>query len=191
MKRFATILLVLAMLASMGSIAYAEDIGTGNKTLTGAEGGNSASADIYGVYKSADEPGPIYSVNISWPSMVYTYDVVNPEWMPSVHRYDGEREFSLSGGARSRKITVSNSSNRKVSVSASVSNTNSLVGLELSLIGTSSFELDRADIEREPTKNEFVVQVDTNGQTPTITPEQSGQNFTIGTVTITLSAADD
>ena len=186
MKRFATILLVLAMLASMGSIAYAAE-GSDTKTITSID--QSESADIYGVYKSADEPGPVYSVNISWPSMIYTYEVVNPKWMPSVHRYDGDPEFSLSSGARSRKITVSNSSNRKVSVNASVSNTNSLVGLELSLIGTSSFELDRADIERTPTENEFVVQVDTNDQTPTITPEQSGQQFTIGTVTITLSAA--
>lgn len=187
MKRFATILLVLAMLASMGSIAYAAE-SSGTKTITSID--QSESADIYGIYKSADEPAAVYSVSISWPSMVYTYEVVNPKWMPSVHRYDGVPEFSLSSGALSRKITVSNSSNRKVSVNASVSNTNALVGLQLNLIGTSSFELDRADIDRAPTKNEFVVQVDVDGQIPTIKPQQSGQQFTIGSVTITLSAAD-
>lgn len=111
MKRFVTILLALAMLASMGSVAYAAD-GSDQKDITSTS--QTESAEIYGIYKSAAEPEPVYSVNISWQEMKFYYKVVNPEWMPSVHRYDGEREFVLASGNRSRKITVSNSSNRKV-----------------------------------------------------------------------------
>ena len=170
----------------MGSVAYAAD-GSDQKDITSTS--QTESAEIYGIYKSAAEPEPVYSVNISWQEMKFYYKVVNPEWMPSVHRYDGEREFVLASGNRSRKITVSNSSNRKVHVRASVSNTNSIQGLALSLTGTNSFDLDRADIEREPTRDEFVVKVDTDGQAPTIKPEQSNQTFNVGTVTITVSAA--
>ena len=49
MKRFVTILLVLAVLASMGSIAYAEESGSGSENFT--EDGSSKTINIQGAFR--------------------------------------------------------------------------------------------------------------------------------------------
>ena len=116
MKRFVTILLVLAVLASMGSIAYAEESGSGSENFT--EDGSSKTINIQGAFQPAGDPSAVYSVTVAW-------DIKFPE--------------------KNRTIRVTNDSNKDVYVKANAAVESDNYGFQLTVTPSTLPVKNRAD----------------------------------------------
>lgn len=101
-----SVLLVLALSLCMGTTAFAAGITT--------EGG-STSTDVKGTYVPGGATATIYSVDVAWGSMEFTYtDAFEGTWNPNTHVYDGAIAAAWSCAADANKITVTNHSNTAV-----------------------------------------------------------------------------
>lgn len=98
MKRMIPLMLVVAMLLSMGLSAAA--------TQTTEVGSTNVTAN----YEAGEEGGQIISVEIAWEGMEFTYNgASNPVWDPKEHKYSEE---SAAGWAESNaSIAITNHSN--------------------------------------------------------------------------------
>lgn len=200
MKRFVTILLALAMLASMGSIAYAADpSGEGSIDASFPYSGDTP-IGVYGIYDTADTPDSVYSVTVEWDSLEFTCTVNGTAtWLPGSHTYDNHRTFSwneLSGGdplnpdntntKLQRTIRVTNNSNVDVYAKAALENAELQYGIDLSVapVNTSVPVHNRA-YNPELKNNEIFTVTLRPSSTPDVDMPNSA--FTVGTVTITVS----
>ena len=81
MKKKTALVLTLAMVFSLAPLsAYAETITTG---------GGTASHDVKATYRadsSGGAGGPVYSVDITWGDMAFTYTAEAGIWDPSTHK---------------------------------------------------------------------------------------------------------
>lgn len=196
MKRFVTILLALAMLASMGSIAYAADSGNGSKDITDPDSDGSASIEVVGNYETSKEPDPVYSVNVSWQNMQFSCEVQGQKiWNPLTHTYSNQRKFvwnNLDGSEdpntrTQRLITVTNKSSEQVQVTATAEPESNTYGFNLSVYPQSpeSVILESYADENDPVNS---TQFDVDITPPIRPPEDMPANFKLGTVTITVNA---
>ena len=196
MKRFITILLALAMLASMGSVAYAED---SSKTITDLETDNSANFDVGGTYAASTEPDPVYFVTVSWESMEFNCEITgSKDWNVDTHTYTNRQRFSWKrldnkeGTEKTRTITVTNKSNKQVKVNADVSYASeNSYGFTLSLFSTSETGILETLADNGVTKDDIKELISvTIGGGPAQPPlEGFPEKLKIGTVTITVAAA--
>lgn len=110
MKKLLTIILSLALLSMASVTAFAAN------PITFEDG--SDSADVKGTYVAGSSTAAVYSVDITWGSMEFTYtDASSGVWNPQTHKYDGATAtagWSCEAGAN--KITVTNHSNVAVTV---------------------------------------------------------------------------
>lgn len=168
MKKIISLLLALAMVMSLSVTAFA----VGN--------GESSSTDVKATYNDGADAGKIYSVDISWQGMSFTYTDADTKWDPTTHTYVPTSEPYWSEGS----ITVTNHSNDAVTASVSY-----------------TAEADYADITMTFSSESVSVATADNGvdgaagtavsETITVTPEgaltEGVSEVKIGTITITIS----
>lgn len=107
MKKVLTIFLSLALLSMASVTAFAASPIT-------SEGG-SDSANVKGTYVAGSAGASVYSVDITWGSMEFTYtDASTGTWDPQTHEYVGSVEAAWGCEQDASKITVTNHSNAGV-----------------------------------------------------------------------------
>ena len=107
MKKVLTIILSLALLSMASVTAFAASPITTN--------GGSDSAEVKGTYVAGGTATTVYSVDITWGSMEFTYtDASQGTWNPQTHQYDDIVAANWSCAADANKIEVTNHSNAAV-----------------------------------------------------------------------------
>ena len=200
MKRFITIILALTMLASVGSVAYAADEGSGSKTLT--TDGASETISVSGKFQKTEDPNPVYSVKVEWESLKFTCTVNGKLiWNPSDHSYTNDRtvawvkpsadEIKLNPNNdksdKTRTVRVTNNSNADVYVKASAVKEDEDFGFGLTVSPGEVIPVENLSDTTTVVKNyeDFVVQI-VSPTAPDKELRKSG-TYTLGTVTITVS----
>ena len=173
LKKITSLLAAAALTCAMGTTAFAEDgVGTGNYN-----------ADVKGTYQAGGSGAVVYSVDITWEDMSFTYTAAGQgTWDPENHSYTGGSEASWSS---SKNITVTNHSNAAVTA-------------------TAAFQADTGytDVTMtfgENNGNTIATAVGTQvGEAPsatiTVTPggtlAESADGGKIGTITVSIAAAE-
>ena len=110
MKKITTLLAAAALTCAMGTTAFAADqdgVSTG-----------SYPADVKGTYQAGGSGAVVYSVDIAWTDMSFTYTGAGEgTWDPETHQYSGSSEGAWT--ASNDSITVTNHSNAAVKATAS------------------------------------------------------------------------
>lgn len=111
MKKIFAVILTLALLSMASVTAFADNIDTI---------GESGSAEVKGTYVAGGSAATVYSVDIAWGSMEFTYtDASVGTWNPDNHKYDGAEEAKWSCAKGADEIKVTNHSNADVTVNFS------------------------------------------------------------------------
>lgn len=175
MKKILTSVLILTLIFTLFSVcAGAETIGSGT---------GSASHDVTASYEEGSSAPTVYSVDITWGNMAFTYtDAKEGTWNPETHSYDGAAEASWQANAADGdKITFTNHSNAGVTASLTYEASTGFDGI------TGTF--DTASVELKTAVGTTVA----NAPEKTVTLTLSGalgSNTTagtkIGTVKVTL-----
>ncbi|MCD7957004.1 MAG: hypothetical protein LUG93_14905 [Lachnospiraceae bacterium] len=106
LKKTAALIIAAAMCVGMnaGTVAYADTL----------EDEGSSSADVTATYESS-ETEIIYSVDITWGSLEFTYTEAGAQtWDPSTHTYSEAEEGGWSYEEGSNILTITNHSNSAV-----------------------------------------------------------------------------
>ena len=183
MKKKALTLCVATILGlSSGTVAMAATINTAGGTDSHA---------VYGTYQPEDEAATVYSVDVSWGSMEFTYTdgAVSKTWDPSTHQYNesvGEGSWSNQDGAN--KVTVTNRSNKALTATVEAATLDSYEGITAKA-DNASLSLADASIGATTTKPG-------HSSTASTTISLSGKltknvnKATIGSVTVKIAEAD-
>ena len=110
-RKLFVVALALVLTLSMTATAFAA---AGNENATSLP--YSKDIDVTGTYSGSTIGGDVYSVDISWDAMDFTYTVVSgTQWNPSTHQYDSAAApgWTANGG---NSITTVNHSNVPVDV---------------------------------------------------------------------------
>lgn len=94
--------------------------GYANKIVTDPddENKNSANFEMTGSFDPAEDETIVYSVDVSWGSMEFTYeDEIEGTWNPATHNYDGAEPAGWNCTNGANEVTVTNHSNADVKVS--------------------------------------------------------------------------
>lgn len=174
MKKVWAILLILSLLSLASATCFAAD------TITSNSG--SASADVKGTYVAGGPSATVYSVDIAWGSMEFTYTGASGgTWNPATHQYGGGSANAWSCATDANKITVTNHSNAAVNAQFSYVSASGYEGIS----GTfSQNELNLATAVDTAVSN-----APSGSVTLSLTgdlPSNTNANTTIGTVTVTL-----
>lgn len=172
LKKITSVLAAAALVCTMSTTAFAEDgVGTGNYN-----------ADVKGTYQDGGASDTVYSVDITWEDMSFTYTAAGEgTWNPETHEYNGATQASWS---ESKNIVVTNHSNAAVTATASfqadggyeaVSMTFSNNGLQLNSAVDTTY--DQAPI--------LTIRVIPGG-----TLAESANGGKIGTITVSIAAAE-
>lgn len=111
MKRILSVFIATLLLTCLVTTAYAAEVD---------HNGGSTSTDVKATYSSGGTASIVYSVDVAWGSMEFTYNDANPGvWNPSTHVYDGVAPASWTFAANANKITLINHSNTDISTALS------------------------------------------------------------------------
>ena len=177
MKKKAALVLTLAMVFSLAPLsAYAD-------TLTAV--GGTASHDVTATYvdgSSGGAGGTVYSVDIAWGDMAFTYTAAAGTWDPAKHAYTGAEggvwTVDKDGG---NTITVTNHSNADVTAAFSYAAASSFEGIS----GT----FDNASLALKSAVGTEVANAPSGTAALTLDGalgSDTTANTTIGTITVTL-----
>ena len=179
MKKILSIALCLVLILSLGTTAYAADTITGGQTQT-----------VTGNYQAAAEAGTVYSVEIQWGSLEFTYEVPAQVWDTETHTYkspdDAIPQWVCEDGAN--QVTVVNRSNAGIDVTVTTDMGES--GITATVSDEGKFTLASADATI--TAENATGQETKGSVTITLEGELSKEHTAgsaIGTVTVTLAAA--
>jgi len=112
MKKLTALFLAIMLVAAMSTTAFAAT------PITTA--GGSDSADVTGTYVAGSSGGTVYSVDVAWGSMAFTYTGASTgTWNPTTHTYDGTTDAAWSCAEGANKVTVTNHSNTAVTAALS------------------------------------------------------------------------
>lgn len=147
-----------------------------------AVGQGDQSHAVTGHYESGGESSVVYSVDITWDSLNFTYkDAFEGTWNAQEHVYQGATSASWTPG--NATITVTNHSNTEITATPSYQ-----AGLEYEsasmTFNTNPLVVESADNGLEGAAGQAVsgtIQVTPSGSLP------ENANGTIGTITITIS----
>lgn len=174
MKKVLAITLTMAMLFTMTAMAETtvKEMGDSSNPVTATYSGNNGG-------------GTIYSVDITWGSLEYTYNAANKgAWDPETHTYKDTSEASWSCDDGADTITVTNHSNAGVSVSMKYEQSESYTNITGTL-DNPSFELTTAentDITKAPSdKSTLKLRGDL---------AENADNVQVGTVTVTIGGTN-
>ena len=176
MKKILSIVLAIAMIATLGINAFAANV----TTVPGSETGDVV-VKIDGT--SADNLAKVYSVDIEWDSLDFTYTFDSTDentWDPSTHTYTEANDGTTNWDKTTANIKVINHSNEAVGVAASIDNA-TLNGVTTTL-SNASFDLDTGVGLTYDTADSDTIGVAIAG-VPTVEDD-----FTIGTITVEISA---
>lgn len=183
MKKIFALILTVALVLSMGTIsAFAASPIT---TATGSD-----SATVKGTYSAAGG-SDVYSVDITWGNMEFTYNAGTQVWNTTTHEWDltGTPSWTVANAA-DNKIEIKSHSSKTVTATLSFA-ANSIAGL------TGSF-MDASTGGTAIPSNQFAITA--SAATANATPDAiaylqlsggsvavGADDVTIGTVTVTLS----
>ena len=178
-KNVFSIMLCLVLLLSMSTTAYATE------TITGG-----TSATVTGTIESLEEAATVYSVDIQWGSLEFTYEVPAQVWDTETHTYkspdDAIPQWVCEDGAN--QVTVVNRSNADIDVTVTTDMGES--GITATVSDEGKFILASADATI--TAENATGQETKGSVTITLAGELSKEHTAgsaIGTVTVTLAAA--
>ena len=175
MKKITTLLVAAALTCAMGTTAFAADqdgVKTGEYT-----------ADVKGTYQAGGSGVVVYSVDIAWTDMNFTYTGAGEgTWNPETHQYEGGTEASWTDSNAS--VTVINHSNAAVTVTASFE---ALPGYETTSMtfgnnGATVATAEGTEFAKAPSATITV--------TPGGTLAESANGGKIGTITVSIAAAE-
>ena len=142
--------------------------------------GEASTQNVTGHYVSGGESSVVYSVDISWDPLDFTYtDAFKGNWNPTTHEYEGGTEASWTPG--NATITVTNHSNAAITATPSYQPESESASMTFD---KDSFEVASADNATESgagTPVTGTLEVTPSGSLP------EGADGTIGTITITIS----
>lgn len=171
MKKSAIALMGLACTLAVSSAAFAADLP------------DPSTHAVNGRYHANSTVETVYSVDVAWDSMEFTYTVDSEgTWNPTTHKYDSASEGQWSQNNNTVKVT--NHSNAKVKVAVIYAAEDSYSDITGSF-SNGSFQLDTAEgtqVDRAP------------DQTATLTlsgelDKSVGTSTKLGTATVTITAA--
>ena len=177
MKKITTLLAAAALTCAMGTTAFAADqdgVSTG-----------SYPADVKGTYRagSSGDGDVVYSVDIAWTDMSFTYTGAGEgTWDPETHQYSGSSEGAWT--ASNDSITVTNHSNAAVKATASYQ---AETGYEST---TMTFGNNEATVATAVGTEVASAPSATITVTPSGTLAQSANGGKIGTITVSIAAAE-
>lgn len=150
-------------------------------TAVAAVPGESKSIDVTGKYNSTTTEATVYSVDILWESMTFTYnETMEKVWNAENHTYT--TNTSGAWDKTSASITVTNHSN--AAVTASVAYT-AMANTGITGTLSATHKTLAAGVEGKPNEADALLAVLTISGKPTETVTNSGVK--IGSITITLS----
>ncbi len=169
MKKILSILLTLTLVIGCSTTVFAE---------TSTEAG-SQSQDVYGTFVAGTKTSTIFTVDIEWSAMDFTYYEANePVWDPETHTYSNVEEYGEHWEGEGT-ITVTNHSNTAIKA---VSKYTGLEGYKTAGLEFNNKEvyLESAEIGNEA--KEEVITVTPYGTLPVL-----NEKTKIGTITVELS----
>lgn len=175
MKKILTLMLSLALLCVMAVPAMATD------TISQKDG--SASANVKGTYVPGSGTATVYSVDIAWGSLEFTYtDASKGTWNPDTHSYDGAEVAAWSCEAGANKVTVTNHSNAEVNFAFTAQ---AAAGFEAI---TLNFDTSRAMLDSAVNTTYAAAPAHTITVTPSgALTKDTTAGTVIGTITVTIS----
>ena len=175
MKKITTLLAAAALTCAMGTTAFAAD-------QDGVETGD-YTADVKGTYQAGGSGAVVYSVDIAWTDMSFTYTGAGEgTWDPETHQYSGSSEGAWT--ARDDSITVTNHSNAAVKATASYQAEN---GYEST---TMTFGNNEATVATAVGTEVASAPSATITVTPGGTLAESANGGKIGTITVSIAAVE-
>lgn len=180
MKKILALTLVTAM--SLGVAASAAS------NITDVSSRNSATNDVKTTVKDFIEGEASYYVTVTFPSLEFTYNMGTlSEWQQDVLKYNTPSDQGWEAGTKSGQITVSNRSNRAISLDCQykASGSHQLAGK----ITGGAAKLESAVSLENPltagaaTDTTFTFEI-------TETPSEDFEQETVGTITLTVTASE-
>lgn len=184
MKKKALTLCVATILGlSSGTVAMAATINSAGGTDSHA---------VYGTYQPEGEAATVYSVDVSWGSMEFTYTAgaVSKTWDPSTHQYNesvGEGSWSNQDGAN--KVTVTNRSNKALTATVEAATSGSYTDITAK-VDKASLSLEDASIAATTTKPGHPSTASTTISLSGALTDKNANKATIGSVTVKIADAD-
>ena len=179
MKKKTALVLTLAMVFSLAPLsAYADTI---------SAAGGTASHDVTATYRadsSGGAGGTVYSVDITWGDMAFTYTAEAGIWDPATHKTtDAEGGvWTVDNKDGGNTITVTNHSNTGVTAAFSYAPASGFEGI--------SGSFDNASLALETAVGTEVANAPKGTAALTLTGalgSDTAANATIGTITVTLN----
>lgn len=176
MKKALSLVLALAMIMSLSITAFANE--------TGVEAG-SYNTEVIGTYvEGSDSNGTVFSVDIKWTGMSFTYYAEKgPVWNTNDHTYSEAEPARWEGTGT---ITVTNHSNTKISATPVYAKEAGYESVEITF-GTDKLILVSADIDNTAVSD--TITVTPGGSLPAISNETNSAK--IGTITVTIAQSED
>ena len=175
MKKLVSMLAVAALTCTMGTTAFAADqdgVSTG-----------SYPADVKGTYQAGSSGAVVYSVDIAWTDMSFTYTGAGEgTWDPENHQYSGSSEGAWT--ASDDSIAVTNHSNAAVKATAKFEADS---GYESTTI---TFGNNGATVATAVGTEVASAPSATITVTPGGTLAESANGGKIGTITVSIAAAE-
>ena len=177
-KLFTTLAVILAFVLCLSISAFAADpdIGANNGTDT---------VDVDGVYNAGSTAAEVISVDVSWGSMIFTYnDTVEGVWDHENHEYDNSSVASWTCATDANKITVTNHSNTAVEAQLTFAKANGT-----DIVGAFDEDNGTADdgiMELATAVDTAVAEAPSANAYFTITSGSIDEDATLGTITLKI-----
>ena len=169
MKKLCSLIVAVVMVLSVTVTAFA------------AAPGDSEEIDVTGKYNSTVTEGTVYSVDIAWENMTFTYNETTEKvWNADSHSYTTTTTGSWDKTTAS--ITIINHSNAAVSAAISFA---AVAGTGVTGTLNKTQKTLSAGVEGKPNEADALVTTLTIGGKPTETVTKDG--IKVGSITITLS----
>ena len=175
LKKITSVLAAAALVCTMSTTAFAADqtgVNTGDHT-----------ADVNGTYQASGSGAVVYSVDIAWTDMRFTYTGAGEgTWDPETHQYIGSPEGAWT--ASDDSITVTNHSNAAVKATAKFEADSGYesTSMEFGNNGATVATAEGTQVSAAPSATITV--------TPSGTLAESANGGKIGTITVSIAAAE-
>lgn len=174
MKKLSIISLSILLALSLSVTAWAV---ADSATWTGTS--PSTTIPVTGTYQAIGDGTPVYSVDITWGSMEFTYQASGGAWNPETHTYGEGSSGTWTCEDGANQITIKNHSNAYVNCDLKYTSIDSNITGNLSTNILTFGSAVNTPVDDPPTGT---ATLDLTGQLP------SGSNEAeIGTVTITIT----
>lgn len=174
MRKLLTILALVLVVAMCASFAASAD------TISGL---SSATKDVTLTYSavSVDEATIVYSADVTWTDVAFSYNAGTTKWNPETHDYTASGASATWTDSKG-SVKVTNHSNAAIAVTVSFAKASTANGSATVSVSNGSFTLDSG-----------VGSTYANAASGTATLTASGKptsSSTIGTVTVKIAAAN-